>query len=166
MKDDIYILVVEDEAEVLDAIVHDIEVFEKKFPVEMADSAEEARKIIDEIIEEGGRFGLLLCDHILPGENGVELLIAMQKRQDTTPAKKVLITGQAGLDDTVKAVNQAGLNHYIAKPWGEEELQDVVRHQLTDYVLEQCENPMVYMELLESDRIADAIRSKKSVTDR
>ena len=44
------------------------------------------------------------------------------------------MTGQAGLEDTVRAVNEANLDHYIAKPWDAEALQAIVREQLTEYV--------------------------------
>jgi len=166
MDKKIYILVVEDEVEVLDAIVRDIEIFEDKFPIEMAQTAEEARQIIADTIEKEDQFGLFLCDHVLPEENGVDLLIDLHKKEQTQKTKKVLITGQAGLHATVNAVNRAELNHYIAKPWDKDELQKVVRHQLTDYVLENCEDPLPFMQLLESERIAEFIRSDKSITDR
>ena len=165
MKKKIYILVVEDEPEVLDAIVRDISEFEDFFPVEMADTAEESRELIREILNEGNEIGLILCDHVLPGQNGVELLVEMQKEPETKKTRKVLITGQAGLDETVRAVNEADLKHYIAKPWKKEELVQISRKLLTDYVLEHEENPMAYMQVLDSERIADEIRKGKGLTD-
>lgn len=166
MEQSTYILVVEDEPEVLDAIVRDLEMFEQKFPIEMASSAEEARGIIKEVLEADNSFGLFLCDHVLPEENGVDLMIDLQKNEQTAGARKVLITGQAGLNATVKAVNNAGLNHYIAKPWDEGHLQQVVRHQLTEYVINHVDNMLPYMDILETDRLAEAIRSSKGITDR
>lgn len=165
MDKKIYILVVEDEPEVLDAIVRDISSFESHFVIEMADTAEEARDIIDSILKEGNEIGLILCDHVLPGDNGVELLVEMQKNEETKPAQKVLITGQAGLQETVRAVNEADLQHYIAKPWEKQELVNIVKEELTEYVLEHVSNPMSYMPVLDSERIADQIRKRKSVTD-
>lgn len=165
MDKKIYILVVEDEPEVLDAIVRDISSFESHFVIEMADTAEEAREIIDSILKEGNKIGLILCDHVLPGDNGVELLVEMQQNPDTKPAQKVLITGQAGLQETVRAVNEADLQHYIAKPWEKEELVNIVKDELTEYVLEHVSNPMNFMAVLDSERIADQIRKRKSVTD-
>lgn len=166
MEKKIYILVVEDEPEVLDAIVRDISAFESHFVIEMADTAEEAREIIQSILEEGNEIGLILCDHVLPGDNGVELLVEMQNNADTESTRKVLITGQAGLQETVRAVNEADLQHYIAKPWEKEELVEIVKIQLTDYVLEHVSNPMPYMSALDGERIAEQIRKGKSVTDR
>ena len=165
MKHNIYIFVVEDEPEVLDAIVRDLEEFEDTFPIEMADSAEEARNLLSALTDDGHEIGLILCDHVLPGQNGVELLVEMQDNPSTVQTRKVLITGQAGLDETVRAVNEADLKHYIAKPWKKKELVETTRKLLTDYVLEQTENPMEFMSVLNSQRIADFIRKGRSITD-
>ncbi len=166
MEDKIYILVVEDEPEVLDSIVRDLDRFEVFFPIEMADTAEEAREIIQEIYDREEQVGLILCDHVLPGDNGVELLVEMQKTPETFKTRKVLITGQAGLDETVRAVNEADLKHYIAKPWNKEELINIVTELLTDYVIENTENPLAFMQILDGERIAEHIRISGGMTDK
>lgn len=165
MKSEIYILVIEDEPEVLDSIVRDITEFEEHFNVEMADTAEEAEELIEDITSEDGKIGLVLCDHVLPGKNGVELLVEMQKEEKTKSTRKVLITGQAGLDETVKAVNEADLKHYIAKPWQKEELVQITRDLLTDYVIEHVKDPLPYMKVLDSERIAESLRTGRKMTD-
>lgn len=166
MKHKIYIFVVEDEPEVLDAIVRDLEEFEDVFPIEMADTAEEARELINGLTDDGHHIGLIHCDHVLPGQNGVELLVELQKNPATEHTRKVLITGQAGLDETVRAINEADLKHYIAKPWEKSELVGTTRKLLTDYVLDQADNPMEFMSVLDSERIADFIRKGRSITDK
>lgn len=165
MKPSIVLLVVEDEPEVLDAIVRDINEFEDFFDVEMADNAEEAEEIIRDLEEKEKRLGLILCDHVLPGKNGVDLLIEMQENDFTRDTRKVLITGQAGLDETVKAVNKADLKHYIAKPWDPNELSDITRKLLTDFVIEQVKDPLPYMQILDAERLADHLRKRGTITD-
>lgn len=165
MEEKIYILVVEDEPDVLDSIVRDLSSFETFFPIEMADTAEEARELIQEIMDSDHQIGLILCDHVLPGDNGVELLVEMQKNETTVRTRKVLITGQAGLQETVRAVNEANLRHYIAKPWEKEGLVDIVRELLTDYVLENVKNPLGFMPILDRERIAESIRQGGGLTD-
>lgn len=166
MEKKIYIMVVEDEPEVLDAIVRDISEFEHFFPVEMADTAEEAREIIRGILDNENEIGLILCDHVLPGDNGVELLVELQNQEKTKETRKVLITGQAGLQETVRAVNEANLKHYIAKPWDKRELESIVKNLLTDYVIDHAENPIGYMAILDGERIADHVRKSGKLTDR
>ena len=87
------ILVVEDELEVMDALVNDLERFEEYFPVESANSAEEAQSVVNDIYESGNEVGLILCDHVMPGQNGVDFLIQLQSSIEKHFAKKVLVTG-------------------------------------------------------------------------
>jgi CheY-like chemotaxis protein len=161
MDHKIYILIVEDELEVMDALVKDLEDFETTFPVETANDTTEAMNVIDYILDHGHKIGLILCDHVLPGKNGVDLLIELQKSEDTAKSKKVLVTGQAGHEDTILAINKADLDHYIAKPWTEQELQDVVRNQLTDYVIENEKNLLAYMQILDAEKLSETLRKHK-----
>ncbi|MDI6400795.1 response regulator [Balneolaceae bacterium ANBcel3] len=162
---DIYIICIEDEAEVLDAVVRDLEKLEATFPIDTATSAEEGRDLVNKLLDDGKKIGLIVCDHILPGDNGVELLIELHKDEKTMPAKKVLLTGQAGLDDTVKALNEAKLHHYIAKPWSKEELNEVAVNLLTDFVLENEPNVLPFMNVLDAERLSEAIRSGKTLSN-
>ncbi len=157
----IYILVVEDELEVMEAIVQDLEKFEVLFPVEAANNAKEAEEVIEDIFAQNHKLGLILCDHILPGKNGVDLLIDLQNNPQTEATKKVLITGQADHEDTILAVNKADLNHYIAKPWSQKQLEKVVTEELTDFVIEHEKNLLPFMQVLDADRLSDAIRKNK-----
>lgn len=154
----IYILVVEDELEVMDALVNDLEFFEQTFPIESANTAEEANQVISEIYEAGNSVGLILCDHVLPGQNGVDLLVELQNKNGISMSRKVLVTGQAGLDDTIVAINKADLNHYIAKPWTREQLHKVVVDELTEYVIQKKVNPLTYMATLDAKRLSEVIR--------
>lgn len=157
---DIYIICVEDEPQVLDVIIRDLAVFEEIFPIELAHSADEARELIKEIKQEGHKIGLALCDHIMPGDKGIDLMIEMQKDPFTEKTRKVLVTGQAGLEDTIEAVNNAKLNRYIAKPWNPGELVEVVKEELTQYVIQEEKELLRFTSLLDQEKIQEAIRTK------
>ena len=73
-------------------------------------------------------------------------------------ARTVLVTGQADQDDTIRAVNEAGLDYYIAKPWDPSKLREVVRDQLTEYVLASEVDPLPYLPVLDAVRVMEAIR--------
>ncbi|AXJ02233.1 Response regulator receiver domain-containing protein [Cyclonatronum proteinivorum] len=161
----IYILCVEDEPEVLDVVVRDLAALEDTFPIEMAISAEEAREIIKEIEENGDKVGLAICDHVMPGDKGVELMIEMQNEAFTERTRKVLLTGQAGLDATIEAVNHARLNRYIAKPWDPDNLVKIAIDELTTFVIESEKNLLPYMSTLDARRLQEAIRARGSVSD-
>ncbi len=157
---DIYIICVEDEPQVLDVVVRDLALLEEVFPIEVANSADEARKLIKELKEEGHKIGLALCDHIMPGDKGVDLLIEMQNDPYTEATRKILLTGQAGLEETIEAVNKAKLNRYIAKPWEPQKLVEVAVDELTSYVIAQEKELLPFMAVLDQERLQEAIRTQ------
>lgn len=161
----IYILCIEDEPEVLSAIVEAISPLEERFPIETAESAARAKEVLETISAERSEVGLILCDHVLPGQNGVDLLVDLQEDPRLVDTRKVLITGQAGLEATVEAINRGGLNYYIAKPWNDAELLEVCRQQLTDYVIARKADPLPYMRLLDAIRLAEQIHRQQGTTD-
>lgn len=114
------------------------------------------------LIADGDELALVLCDHRLPGTSGVEYLVEMMADDRTATTRKVLVTGQADLKDTVRAVNEAKLDRYIAKPWDVTELRDVVRELLTDYVEMTGLNPLPYMPALNPERAMDMVRDMGS----
>lgn len=156
----IHILIVEDEPNVLSAVARDLEIFEDVFPIEISESAEDAREVINEIHENDGKLGLVICDHILPGTYGTDFLVELKNDEKTNTAMNVLLTGQAGLEETIKAVNEGGLKHYIAKPWDKKELLDITKKLLTDFVIKNEKDLLPYMRLLDQERIAEEIRNR------
>ncbi len=152
------ILILEDESEVRAALERDLMDFSPYLRIEPAEDVADAWDAIAEIADDGDQLALALCDHRLPGTTGVEFMVQMASEDATADARKVLVTGQADLEDTVRAVNDANLDHFISKPWTKEELQDVVRDQLTDYVVETGTNPLPLMPVLDQARALDALR--------
>ena len=150
---EIAILVIEDEREVLEALVRDLEKFQEFFRIEPAENAGDASEVISELGDEDISVGLILADHLMPGMSGVDFLVSLHDDAVAGDAKKVLVTAQAGLEETVKAVNDADLDHYIRKPWSEEELHKTVVRYLTDYILEHSDNPLEFIPILDGERI-------------
>lgn len=158
MPKQIHILCVEDEPDVLDVVVRELAPLEDSFPIEAAASADEARLRLREIREQGDETGLIFCDHIMPGENGVEFLVDLHGDPEYAHTRKVLLTGQAGLEATVKAVNSAGLAHYIAKPWEAKELETVARRQLSHYIADCKYDPLPWLKDLDMNIVGDTLR--------
>ncbi|WP_076465529.1 response regulator [Actinomyces mediterranea] len=152
------ILSLEDEADVREALERDLEDFWSKARLETAQDVEDAWDAVEEIARDGDQLAVVLSDHRLPGKSGVDFLVELVNDSRFTATRTVLVTGQADQDDTIRAVNQAGLDYYIAKPWTPENLRQVVRTQLTDYVLETGVDPLPYMPLLDAVRVMESIR--------
>ena len=151
------ILCIEDEDEVRDAVVRDLEVFEPTFLVEMAEDADDARQVVRDVAAAGDEIALVIADHRLPGMQGTDFLIELHGEPATAKPRKVLLTGQAGHEDTIRAINQADLDHYISKPWTPEELHAVVREQLTEYVLSNVEDVLPYGAMLDGARLLERV---------
>ncbi|GGB06995.1 response regulator [Agarivorans gilvus] len=147
------ILCVDDEREVLDSVLSDIASLSPPFTIDGAESVAEAREVISEFEAQGGKLALILADHIMPDELGIDFLIDLNHSSNNEAAQKILLTGQAGLHDTIEAINRGGLNYYLAKPWSAEELLSIIKEKLTDYVLNYCDNPMPFAQVLDGERI-------------
>ena len=152
------ILILEDEPEVRHALERDLRPFADRFPIEAAETYEDAWDVVEEIVDSDDQLALVLSDHRLPGRDGVDFLISVTNDDRVADAKKILVTGQAYLDDTVRAVNNAHLDYYVAKPWDPDQLCEVVRELLTDYVLENDVDPLYYMRDLDEERVLDVWR--------
>ncbi|HHW84150.1 MAG TPA: response regulator [Actinomycetales bacterium] len=152
------VLVVEDEAPVRAALARDLASFASTVRIEMAEDVEDAKAVVEEITADGDVVALMLSDHRLPGMSGVDYLIECASDPKLSRARKVLVTGQAGHEDTIRAINLAHINRYIAKPWHIDVLQETVRDQLTDFVLDNGINPLPYLQVLDSARAMDALR--------
>lgn len=165
MKSKLMIICIEDEGEVLESILNDLEIFEDYFRIEAAQSVSEAQKLVELLIKDGLHPALFICDHMMPGTSGVDYLIELSNVPETAQAKRMLLTGQAGHDDTIKAVNEAGLDFYLSKPWKTNRLQEVVKDLLTDYVAQYVENPLPFMAVLDAEKLSNSMRDRKTLTD-
>ncbi len=153
----VYVLCVDDDPEDLRQIEKDLAGIGESFPIEYAESAEAAQPIIAHRNEEGDVPGLIICAHVLSGENGVDFLIRVNSDLGFVDTRKMLITRNATFDDTIKGLNEGRLNYFLSKPWKSDELAQIVKEQLTEYFIRARKNPMPQIEALDSMRILDAI---------
>ena len=132
----LYIICVDDQREVLASIVRDLSPLAAWTIVEECESAEEARTLLNELDAEDARPALIICDHIMPGANGVDFLAELAKDMRFTLLKKILLTGQATHKDTIDAINKARVDHYFEKPWQPEPLLQTCRRLLSEYLFD------------------------------
>ena len=163
----LHILCIEDEPEVLDAILRDLTQFETHFTLLSASDAPEAKELIREMNGGEEAIALIFCDHILPGQRGIELMIELQQNQTDVlkNTRKVLFTGQAGHEETIQAINEAGIHHYLSKPWDPKRLQETTKQLLTDYVIRQKMQPLPYMQILDPKRLNEYIHDQNVIHD-
>lgn len=129
------IICVDDQREVLSAVVKDLEPLRHVFNIEECESADECIDLMDELDAEGQHIALVISDHVMPGKSGVELLTELANDNRFERVKKVLLTGLATHKDTIDAVNRARIEHYFEKPWNPDELLLKAKKLITEYVL-------------------------------
>lgn len=154
------VLVLEDEPEVRDALVRDLDDLAGTVRIEAASDVSDAHSVLEELDADGDRLAVVLADHRLPGTTGVDFLVELSADDRTADVRTVLVTGQADQDDTIRAVNNAGLDHYLAKPWDPETLVAVTRDQLTAFVIATGTDPLPHLQALDAARVMPLLRSR------
>jgi two-component system chemotaxis response regulator CheY len=101
--------------------------------VECAESAEEALRLVEETFAAGDRVEVVICDQVMPGMKGDRFLETVHAAHPEV--MKVLLTGQGGLDSAIHAINHAGLDRYIEKPWEAEDLAMSIHSLLAQHRL-------------------------------
>ena len=111
------VLVVDDEAPMLEVFQ---EALGSVFEVTTAKSAREA-----EFALRKKNFKVIVCDHLMPGGNGMSLLV--RAREEYPHMQRVLVTGYMKPEMLLRSVNEAALFRYLLKPVPLDELLTVVQ---------------------------------------
>jgi len=130
------ILIVEDEVTLRESIKR---IFTKEgFVVDGAESAEQGLALLETNV-----YDVIISDIILPGMDGIEMLIKV--REQAPDQLFIVVTAYASLDTSVKAL-RAGAYDYIMKPIIHEEIKQIVRNALRQKSL-QAENVLLKREI-------------------
>jgi DNA-binding NtrC family response regulator len=125
------IVIVDDEAMVAMSLRSFFEL-ETSYNVLTFNAASEALECV-----QAQRVHVVIADFMMPGMDGITLL---ERVRDCSPlTTRVLLTGYADKDNAIRAINQAGLYHYLEKPWDNEHLKLIVRNAI--------ERSALFMEL-------------------
>ncbi|MGD8109336.1 response regulator [Vibrio sp. TRT 17S01] len=131
------VICVDDQREVLSAVLQDLEPLLSWLNIEDCESADEVLELMDDLDADGEHIAVVVSDHVMPGKTGVELLTEISQDTRFPATRKILLTGQATHTDTINAINRAGINHYFEKPWNADALIEAIRNLVTEYILEQ-----------------------------
>ena len=130
------IICVDDETTVLRSLKAELqEVIGDDYLIEIAEGGEEALELIEELLEDGYEFPLIISDHIMPDMKGDEFLKRVHVILPQT--LKIMLTGQADLEAVGNAIKYAKLYRYITKPWQREDLSLTVKEAVNSYLQEK-----------------------------
>jgi len=129
-----YIIIVDDDVQVLRAIQRDIRnQYREEYRVAATESANEALDVIKELKLKNESVALFISDQRMPEMEGVAFL---EKAKEIFPdAKLVLLTAYSDIEAAIRAINNVKLDYYLLKPWSppEEKLFPVVNDLLNEW---------------------------------
>jgi thioredoxin reductase (NADPH) len=129
--------VVDDDPQVLSAVRRDLRSrYRANYRILAASSGEEAVETVRQLKARGEELALVMSDQRMPGMLGADVLAAC--RAIYPLAKRALLTAYSDIEAAVRAINEAQLDHYLAKPWNppEEKLFPVVDDLLDSWQAE------------------------------
>ena len=123
------------------------------YDLDTALGAEPGLKLLDE----NGPYGVVVSDMRMPGMNGAEFLSVV--RQNHPDSVRMLLTGQADMEDTISAVNDGGIFRFLTKPCPPEILSEALDEGLELYRLRTVEKELLEKTLHGSIKLMGDILS-------
>lgn len=154
----ITIICVDDEREVLESVSRDLAYFSEFFTIEECESAQECLELLEELDAQQEYVALVISDHVMPGKNGVELLTEIEKDGRFIGTKKLLLTGLATQADTIRAINKAHLDNFLEKVWDPDELLQISKELITEFIIEKGIDYEDYIKKLDSNTLYRLLR--------
>lgn len=129
-----FIIIVDDDEQVLNSILRDIRnEYRDSYRISATDSANEALELIKELKLKNETVALIISDQRMPEMEGVAFL---EKAKEIYPdARLVLLTAYSDIEAAIKAINKIRLDHYFLKPWSppEEKLYPFLNDLLDEW---------------------------------
>lgn len=128
------ILCIDDDAQVLRAIVRDLKTqYRDSYKIISTTGVNEALDSLLELKNKGETIAMFISDQRMPEMEGVDFL--EKAKQFYPEARRVLLTAYSDTDAAIRAINKVQLDYYLVKPWGppEEKLYPVIDDLLDDW---------------------------------
>jgi thioredoxin reductase (NADPH) len=128
------ILSVDDESQVLQAIVRDLrQHYGKDYRIVQAGSGAEALETVSQLKKRNSPVALFVADQRMPAMTGTEFLTEAIKFYPQS--RRVLLTAYADTEAAIASINEIGLDYYLLKPWDppEQNLFPVLDDLLSDW---------------------------------
>lgn len=135
-KDRYQLMIVDDEPNVLHALMRELDESRSQgafglyqLEVHAFEHADAAFRAARE-----RQFDVIISDYAMPGMDGIDFLRQFKEAQPD--AVRILLSGVADVNVLITAINRAGVNSFVAKPWRDYELRATIDRALTHRELE------------------------------
>ena len=115
------VLLVDDEQHALNALKRSL--YKEPYKVFLALNAAEGLEILNH-----NEIDLVVTDFEMPEKSGIEFLQEVKEAYPETIS--IMLTGRAGYEEAVRAINDGLVYRYLTKPWENEELKVTLRQAL------------------------------------
>ena len=109
------ILVVDDESRMVNA-VRRVFAASNFIRVEVSTSPEEALQFVEKCAD----LRLVISDYLMPVMDGLQFLAEVSRMRPEIV--RIILTGHADLETTLRAINEVGVYKFILKPWNNHDL--------------------------------------------
>jgi len=123
------IICIDDESIILNSLVEQLEkIFGTNYIYELAESAEEAYEVIEDLEDDDIEIEIIICDWLMPGMKGDEFLLDIDLKYPRVV--KILLTGQANEALVYNLKQEADQFGIVHKPWGKNELVNAIKQRM------------------------------------
>lgn len=123
------ILLVDDEGHVLSSLVRAL--FDEPYDIMTAESGECGL----EILLQNPDIKVIVSDERMPGMGGAEFLARV--KEQSPQIVRIMLTGHASIESTMKAVNSGEIYRFFTKPWVDHDLIMALRLAVEKHDLEE-----------------------------
>ena len=150
---DIHVLYIDDEVHNLSAFKAS---FRRAYTVHTAESAEQARKILEE-----NTVHIIISDQRMPQMTGIQFFESIV---DAFPDPiRMLLTGYADINAVIDAINKGQVYKYFSKPWDEQELRTNIDKAYELYCLRK-ENQELTEKLIDVNQKLEFLLRQKLIS--
>lgn len=125
MSDKPRVLCVDDEPDLLDGLRLNLR---KVYRVSIASSGPEGLVQFDKAEASGTPFDAVVSDMRMPQMNGAQFLTEILQRSPQTP--RILLSGQADIQSTISAINDARIYRFLTKPCSPQLLEETLHEAM------------------------------------
>ena len=125
------VVCVDDEEVILRSLRRQLREMIPDYRIEVSSRAEQVPELLTRLEQRGRPAALLISDQVMPNMRGDELLQLITEQSPDT--YQVMLTGQADGESVGRAVNNAKLFRFLAKPWSADELALTVKKALESF---------------------------------
>lgn len=128
------IFVIDDDTVVLNAVDRDMrQRYGQDYRILNVNSGHAALLALEQLLARSEPVALFMVDQRMPRMTGTQFLA--QARQVFPGARRVMLTAYADSEALIEAINIAGVEHYLMKPWNppDERLYPVVDRLLQEW---------------------------------